>query len=366
MTGVPKEIPKLGPTTASPRLNPDFRPLASANLTSEDYYVLSRIDGRTSLRDLVVMTGFAPDKAVAILIRLHQLGAFLVGTETPSLVRERLAAAASPPTASQAAAPTAAAVASTPETLSDAELTPAEHDALAAELPLSEPERRRVLLMMRRVRARDYFGLLEVTPDTDKRALKRAYFKVSKEFHPDRYYGRQMGVFGPWLASIFETSTRAYETLSDPAARAEYDERGGQAASPATPPRAQTKEEHAATLYEQACSHEVRGELTEALRLFGAVCRLDPQIRYIRRAAQCALAADELSSAHEYVNKAMQLAPKDPSIARLSADVYRAEGKLEDAEREILRALGMRSENDVLGAELQQDLAAVRKLRGVR
>ncbi|HUH03098.1 MAG TPA: DnaJ domain-containing protein [Kofleriaceae bacterium] len=347
--------------TGSPRLNPDFRATAAAGLSSEDYYVLSRVDGRTSLHDLVVMTGFSVEKAIGILVRLHGLGAFLIGSETPTIVRERLAAAATAAAAQQAAPP------DTPEQLGDADLTAQERDALAAELHLSDAERRRMLLMMRKVKAHDYLGLLGVSPDSDKRALKRAYFKVSKEFHPDRYYGRTMGVFGPWLATIFEASTMAYETLSDPAARARYESSGAPAMGGAVAaPGSQSKEQHAASLFQQACSHEVRGELTEALRLFAAVCRMDPQIRHLRRAARCALAAPDLPAAKGYVNKAMQLAHDDPSVARLSADVYRAEGKLEDAEREILRALGMRSENDVLDAELQQALAAIRKLRGVR
>lgn len=362
MTGVPKEIPELGPVTGSPRLNPDFRATASAGLTSEDYYVLSRVDGRTSLRDLVIMTGFSVEKAIGILVRLHALGAFLIGNETPTTVRERLAAAA----AAAVAPPEPAAAEIPEERIADADLTAQEREALAAELPLSEPERRRVLLMMRKVKARDYLGLLGVTPETDKRALKRAYFKVSKEFHPDRYYGRKMGVFGPWLATIFEASTTAYETLSDPAARAQRESSAASEAGGSAPPGAQTKEQHAASLFQQACSREVHGELAEALRLFGAVCRLDPQIRHLRRAASCALAASDLVAAKEYVNKAMGLAPGDPSVARLSADIYRAEGKLEDAEREILRALGMKSENDVLDSELQQALAAIRKLRDVR
>jgi hypothetical protein len=363
LTGVPKEIPELGPVTGSPRLNPDFRATASAGLSSEDYYVLSRVDGRTSLRDLVIMTGFSVEKAIGILVRLHALGAFLIGNETPTTVRERLVA--TPPAASPH--PEAAAPAAIPDRIADADLTAQELEALAAELPLSDAERRRVLLMMRKVKARDDLGLLGVSPDTDKRALKRAYFKVSKEFHPDRYYGREMGVFGPWLAIIFEASTRAYETLSDPAARAQREGSGAPAAGGAAAPSgAQSKEQHAASLFEQACSHEVHGELAEALRLFGAVCRLDPQIRHLRRAARCALAAPDLVAAKQYVNKAMQLAPGDPSVVRLSADIYRAEGKLEDAEREILRALGMKSENDVLDAELQQALAAIRKVRGVR
>ena len=47
-----------------------------------------------------------------------------------------------------------------------------------------------------------------------------------------------------------------------------------------------------------------------------AAVRVDPQIRYLRRAASCALAAGQPKSAVEYAKKAHGLAPGDPSSAR--------------------------------------------------
>jgi len=56
------------------------------------------------------------------------------------------------------------------------------------------------------------------------------------------------------------------------------------------------------------------------------------------------------------------MAPGDVSSARLLASAFRAAGKLSDAEEVLVMAMALKSENDVLTAELRHDLADVRRL----
>ena len=97
------------------------------------------------------------------------------------------------------------------------------------------------------------------------------------------------------------------------------------------------------------------------MKLFAAAVRLDPQTRYLRRAASCALAAGQPRTALEYAKKAQTESPSDPSLARLLAAAFRAAGKLADAEEVLVMAMAMKSENDALTAELRNDLAEVRR-----
>jgi Flp pilus assembly protein TadD len=97
------------------------------------------------------------------------------------------------------------------------------------------------------------------------------------------------------------------------------------------------------------------------MKLFAAAVRIDPQTRYLRRAASCALAAAQPKSAVEYAKKAQTQAPDDPSSARLLAAAFRAAGKLADAEEVLVMAMALKSENDVLTAELRNDLNEVRR-----
>ena len=80
-----------------------------------------------------------------------------------------------------------------------------------------------------------------------------------------------------------------------------------------------------------------------------------------RRAASCALAAGQPKTAVEYAKKAQTQAPQDPSSARLLAQAFRAAGKLGDAEEVLVMAMAIKSENDVLTAELRNELAEVRR-----
>jgi hypothetical protein len=64
--------------------------------------------------------------------------------------------------------------------------------------------------------ARPYHELLGVPVGADPKTVKRAYFKLSKEFHPDRYFRKQIGPYAARLERIFKKVLEAHEILSDP------------------------------------------------------------------------------------------------------------------------------------------------------
>lgn len=229
---------------------------------------------------------------------------------------------------------------------------------MSASVDLGDEVKRRIITMRRRVRSADYFVLLEVARDVDARDLKRAYFRLSKEFHPDRYYRKNTGPFGPWLAQIFETLSKAFEVLADATSRQRY--LASMTGEHLSTSSAQTRTEYARDLFERACTAETGGDMEGALKLFAAAIRVDAQPRYLSRAALCATSAGELPAAEEYAKKAASLEPESPSYARILADVYRASGKLEQAEKTLVHALGLKSENDILAKELAADLSDVR------
>ncbi|MGN6109548.1 MAG: tetratricopeptide repeat protein, partial [Kofleriaceae bacterium] len=237
--------------------------------------------------------------------------------------------------------------------------TPAELAALGESCELTDTERRRILAVVRLIDDRDPHALLGVAPGADARALKLAYFELSKEIHPDRYYGKRLGSFAERMSLAFEAVSRAYARLTS-------QDRGRTSAShiaqQAPPDQPQTPQEYAAELFERACQLELGGDALEAMKLFAAAVRVDPQPRYLRRAASCALAAGQPKTAVEYAKKALAAAPHDPSAARLLAGAFRAAGKLADAEEVLVMAMAIKSENDALATELRNDLAEVRRL----
>ncbi len=81
----------------------------------------------------------------------------------------------------------------------------------------------------------DHYALLEIERDADKKAIKRAYFRLASTFHPDRYFGKDLGTARAPLERIFKRVTEAHDTLSDAKRRPEYDARLPRAASAASP-----------------------------------------------------------------------------------------------------------------------------------
>src|SRR5262249_20176547 len=59
---------------------------------------------------------------------------------------------------------------------------------------------------------------------SDKREVKRAYFKLSKEFHPDRYFGKELGPFRDRVGDVFKALSQAADFLSDDGRRTEYED----------------------------------------------------------------------------------------------------------------------------------------------
>jgi hypothetical protein len=376
---VPPEIAGIGSTAQKLRVSPGFDPLKSG-VGPEEYFVFSRIDGQQTLREIMLATGLPVERSIAIIQKLRSIGAVLLPGEvppkpvvqprtvtpvavtrspTPQSPHATTTTSAAPPSGRRPAAAMSAPGTQVTSPRRDFDVTlpgatPAERDALAERNDLSDTERRRVLAIARLVDAAPH-ELLGVSDDADAKTLKHAYFLLSKEIHPDRFYGKQLGTFGQRLSVTFEAVSRAYAKLTST-------ESPTRASTQRVAEQPQTPLEYAAELFERACTVEVGGDHMGAMKLFAAAVRIDSQVRYLRRATICAIAAGQPRSALEYAKKAQTQAPEDPSAARLLATAFRAAGKLADAEEVLLMAMALKTENDMLSNELRNDLSEVRRL----
>src|SRR5687767_15899535 len=67
---------------------------------------------------------------------------------------------------------------------------------------------------------RDYYEILSVTRSSSADEIKKAYRKVAMQYHPDRNPGDKAA------EEKFKEAAEAYEVLSDPDKRAQYDRFG--------------------------------------------------------------------------------------------------------------------------------------------
>jgi curved DNA-binding protein CbpA len=220
-----------------PRLGPGVDPTALP-LSPSEGYLLSRIDGRTPWRVLREIGGLAPDEVDRCLERWLAERVLVVdgagaGARAPAPGRAHGARPPAPPRTDTAppplrpAAPPEAPTSPAPDPAALAALgIPAVDEAL--DLPVAVQEKLRGLAA--RLDA-PYHEILGVPPDADRKTLKRAYFALSKQLHPDRYFRKRLGAFQPHLERVYKKVVEAYELLSDPMARAEIEKSLATAAS---------------------------------------------------------------------------------------------------------------------------------------
>src|SRR5690606_23719687 len=75
---------------------------------------------------------------------------------------------------------------------------------------------------LRDVQERSHWHVLGIRGEPSSGDIKKAYFAQSKQFHPDRFYGRNVGSFQKRLQAVFAGIKEAYDVLSHPVQGAEY------------------------------------------------------------------------------------------------------------------------------------------------
>lgn len=107
----------------------------------------------------------------------------------------------------------------------------------AAGIPLDQ--QRRLLALRDRLRSVGHFEILGLEPVDDPRAIRRAYHVTSRQFHPDAFYGRELGSFRGLLDLLFRRVRASYEfLLSDERRRSLVAEHRGRTGAPAAAPSA--------------------------------------------------------------------------------------------------------------------------------
>jgi curved DNA-binding protein CbpA len=195
-----------------PRLAPACDP-TQLSLSPAEGYLLSRIDGVTSCRMLREIGGLTPSEVDRCIEGWIEQGVVQFKDDPPPLAVFR----SEPDPA---------------EDSSEAQIDP------SLDLPV---ETQQLVLEFETGLDRPYHEILGVAVDADVKAIKKAYFGLSKQFHPDRYFRRNLGPYAERLERCFKKILEAYELLSDPATRAEVQNQpvppaAEPAAEPDTPP----------------------------------------------------------------------------------------------------------------------------------
>ncbi len=208
--------------------------LRALPLAAVDRFVLSLVDGATSVKSLAETVGLSVEEVLASLLKLEAMRVVsLPSSSAPRPPPQATAARAAPvvPAPSPPTAPTAPA--SQPRALSPAAPQaatqrpapaaappPAPSDA---EIDLDPDHRRDIDATFASLEAVDHYVVLGLARGADKKAIKRAYFERTSRFHPDRFFRKRLGAYKAKMEAVFGRMTEAHDTLTSNERRAEYD-----------------------------------------------------------------------------------------------------------------------------------------------
>ena len=205
----------------------------------------------------------------------------------------------------------------------------------------------------------DYYEVLGIVRGVDEAEIRKAFFERSKRFHPDRYFNKQMGVYGELLTEIYKRIVVAHEVLRDQRLRKDYDRRLDVPRRPASEkPRpslrsrkglkvpnaalhrleqqVETGRKKARQHFQEAMIMKERGDWQRSVELVRLAITFDPREKSyhdalaellprvnvelaleLRRKAQVLLARDDSAAALPFFEDAAKLEPTDAELANL-------------------------------------------------
>jgi hypothetical protein len=201
----------LGSRDDKPRLNPGAD-LTAFRLTPVEGFVLSRVDGTLSYEEICLISGIGNEPTLAILRRLR---------------RDKLILGPSDPVPPPAPHPVPTPVAGVPVHAPPADRralldrlddnTPVTSADLDTAPDLPDELKARIIRLHRRLKKLTPHEMLGLPKEADRTEIKRAYYAASKELHPDRYFGKDLGPFREKLGDIFARLTESFQKLESPA-----------------------------------------------------------------------------------------------------------------------------------------------------
>jgi len=193
----------------------------------------------------------------------------------------------------------------------------------------------------------DYYELLGVAPTAGAAEIRQAYLRLARERHPDRYLD---AAEKERAQSVFKDLTMAFNALVNESSRRQYD-------AERTKPKPRTPEEIARDAFERGTRAMEAGEHDEAVTLLHTAAHHGPghaeyhaalgralgrRPQSAREAIQCLEKATQLAPsnggyfadlallfhnqglrlrAQKALETAQRLAPRDPRVTRLAAEL---------------------------------------------
>jgi curved DNA-binding protein CbpA len=183
----------LGDTERVPILSTDpLLRFQHVTLTPVDGFLLSRIDGVTSAREIIAIAPLPVPEAERSLFGLLCIGLveFLPAWKPAKVLQPKTSEA--------------------PDKISNVDV---------------QEVRQRVIDIHANLKSRDHYAVLGVKPTAEASEIKAAYFSLAKMLHPDAHHIPELSDLREQFDSVYMRLSEAYDVLSHPERKAAYDAR---------------------------------------------------------------------------------------------------------------------------------------------
>jgi serine/threonine-protein kinase len=328
----------LGDTKEVPTVARDaFNRFRNVTLTPADGFLLSRIDGRLALRDLVKLIPLPPESVERSLFAL-------LCTGVVEYARAGAPAASRPvarPTPVPAPAPVPRSVPPPtpfphPTSQSEARRAlEADRARLEEDSEAVEAARRQILEAHEGIATQDHFEFMRLSRAATDAQVKEAYFRLAKPFHPDSRLDPRLAALAPKRDAVFLRLGQAYEALRTASGRKRYLEFLGHVShtvAQGTPVENPVSEEaHAAWMAKEnlavAEEHHREGRYWDAIQLLESTIPMLEGPDKVR--ARVALARTQMKNpnwvkrAEESLHALLQESPNSVEACLVLGELYR-------------------------------------------
>ncbi len=318
-------------------------------LTPEESFVLSRVDGQSSVADIISISPLGEDHTLRCLYALVSSAFLELGAKSRHL------------------------------TPSSKRIDPFRGESLRSEPPKKKAESRTPELSPEEEWIRDdvmakrssvatgtYYDWLELRRGAGSQEIKKAYLTMIKRYHPDRLRSQRLAYLRGDLEGLLSKMTEAYKTLSSPVTRRRFDNSlrieapRGEDLSPRNLPKSpeyggtSSLENIAARYYREAKRHFLQNHFHETVELMEEAVRFDSSKARYRKLLARALAKNPYwrRRAEEEYQAALELSPLDGDCLVGLGELYAAAGMTSRATTLFAQAL----ELDPGNAELKERL----------
>jgi len=246
--------------------------LEKLQLTPEQVFVLSRINGSMTIKQISQMVGFPVEKTIQHIQKLFENNVVTM-KDAPAPKKEE------------------------PKKKVDAKNQPIiqvledeEKDPILSKIP--RPFRNRVLMIYQDLDKMNFFEVLEVTPSANADEIHKNYLRLVKEFHPDSFRGQEVGHYKQKVERIFGKIQEGYQEIHADSKRAAYlhqlmEDRRTTKDDHKTPknkyeykkppPKVELRFADADSQYEMGLKEEKKGNMQAALNFYQMAMNLNPQ-----------------------------------------------------------------------------------------